>query len=88
MHLFTFFYLIYFIFLYNSKTINTKKDNNIKEIKCIKGTDDVCKNTDKKGTSITIICNNMEQNTPTTINLLEDSGTLKAEFFSLLQLNT
>lgn len=65
-------------------TIATK--NNI--IKWINGILEVCKNLEKKLTSITIICKRIEQITPPTTKGLFFRGTLNADLLSLRQLKT
>ena len=65
--------------------LNCNKLMIVDEIK--KGTDVVCKNLDKNGTSITITCKMIETTTPPTINQLFLIGTLNADLCSLLQLN-
>ena len=81
-------YFLYFNFLYTSSTINTIEAIKNKYIKLITGIELVFKNFDRSGTSITIICNRTENITPPTINLFVLRGTLNADLFSLLQLNT
>ena len=62
--------------------------NTNKYIISINGIDEVCKNLDNNGISITNICNPTEHINDIIYVLFDDIGTLNAESFSLRQLNT